>query len=189
MQENLENLRDELLALLRDRSYERRKVVLASGRESDFYVDGKQTSLHPRGAYLLGRLLLEKMALFGRVDAVGGPTLGADPLATSVALVSSLEGRPMPAFIVRKEPKGHGTRRWIEGKKNLPEGALVVVVEDVVTTGGSGLSAVEKIEEEGYRVVGLLAVVDREEGAREAITGKGYRFESLFTKTEIAKPS
>lgn len=185
MGENLTELRAEALALLRDRSYERRRVTLASGRESDFYVDGKQTSLHPRGAYLLGRLLLEKIALFGGVDAVGGPTLGADPLATAIALVSSLEGRPVPGFIVRKEPKGHGTRRWIEGKKNFADGCRVVVVEDVVTTGGSGLSAVEKIEEEGYKVVGLLAVVDREEGAREAIEAKGYRFESLFTKTEI----
>lgn len=185
MAPTLEELRAECLALIRDRSFERRKVILASGRESDFYVDGKQTSLHPRGAYLLGRLLLEKLPLFGEVDAIGGPTLGADPLATSVALVSSLEGRPLPGFIVRKEPKGHGTRRWIEGKKNLPDGCRVVVVEDVVTTGGSGLSAVEKIEEEGYKVVGLIAVVDREEGAREAIEQRGYAFESLFTRTEI----
>lgn len=185
MSADLAALYEELLHLIRDRSYEQRKVTLASGRESDFYVDGKQTSLHPRGSYLLGRLLLEKLALFGQVDAIGGPTLGADPLATAVSLVSSLEGKPIPGFIVRKEPKGHGTRRWIEGKKNLPDGARVVVVEDVVTTGGSGLSAVEKIEEEGYKVVGLLAVVDREEGAREAITAKGYRFESLFTKTQI----
>lgn len=186
MSTNLEALRTELLELIRDRSYERRKVTLASGRESDFYVDGKQTSLHPRGAYLLGRLLLEKIPLFGKVDAVGGPTLGADPLATAVALVSSLEGKPLPGFIVRKEPKGHGTRRWIEGKKNLADGCSVVVVEDVVTTGGSGLSAVDKILEEGYAVAGLLAVVDREEGAREAIEARGYKFESLFTKTEIA---
>lgn len=185
MSENIEELRKELLDLLRDRSYEVRKVTLASGRESDFYVDGKQTSLHPRGAYLLGRLLLEKLPLFGKVDAVGGPTLGADPLATSVALVSGLVGKPLPAFIVRKEPKGHGTRRWIEGKKNLPDGARVVVVEDVVTTGGSGLSAVDKIREEGYEVAGLIAVVDREEGAAEAMAEKGLKFESLFTKTEI----
>jgi orotate phosphoribosyltransferase len=178
-------LRAELLALLRNRSYEQKEVTLASGRKSDFYVDGKQTSLHPRGAYLLGKLLLEMLPRFGEVDAIGGPTLGADPLATSVALVSSIEGRPLPAFIVRKEPKGHGTKRWIEGQKNLAPGMRVVVIEDVVTTGGSGLQAVEKIEAEGYKVVGLLAVVDREEGAREAIEKAGYRFESLFTKTEI----
>lgn len=183
--ENLEKLRSELLALIREKSYEQRQVTLASGRISDFYVDGKQTSLHPRGAYLVGRLFLELLGRFGEVDAVGGPTLGADPIATSIALVSGLEGRPLPAFIVRKEPKGHGTRRWVEGKKNLPEGCRVVVVEDVVTTGGSGLSAVDKVEEEGYKVAGLMALVDREEGAREAIEARGLRFESLFTKTEV----
>ncbi len=185
MTEQIEKLRSEALDLLRERSYEQREVTLASGRKSDFYVDGKQTSLHPRGAYLLGRLLFEKLALFGEVQGVGGPTLGADPLATAVTLVSGLEGKPVPGFIVRKETKGHGTRRWIEGRKNLPDGAKVVVVEDVVTTGGSGLQAVDKITEEGYEVVGLLAVVDREEGAREAIEARGFKFESLFTKTEI----
>lgn len=178
-------LRAELLALLKDRSYEQKEVTLASGRKSDFYVDGKQTSLHPRGAYLLGKLLFGMLPRFGEVDAVGGPTLGADPLATSIALVSSLEGKPLPAFIVRKEAKGHGTKRWIEGQKNLRPGDRVVIVEDVVTTGGSGLLAAEKVESEGYKVVGLLAVVDREEGAREAIRNAGHRFEALFTKTEI----
>jgi orotate phosphoribosyltransferase len=185
MTSSIQGLRAECLALLREKSYERRSVVLASGRASDFYIDGKQTSLHPRGAYLLGRLMLELLPNFGRVDAVGGPTLGADPLATALALVSGLEGRPVPAFIVRKEPKGHGTRRWIEGKKNLPEGGRFVILEDVVTTGGSGLAAIEKVEEEGYSVTGILAVVDREEGAREAVEARGYRFEALFTKTEI----
>ncbi len=183
--QDLKALRSELLSLIREKSYEQKTVTLASGRVSDFYVDGKQTSLHPRGAYLCGRLFLDLLKNFGPVEAVGGPTLGADPLATAIALVSSLEGTPLPAFIVRKEPKGHGTRRWIEGKNNLPEGCNVVVVEDVVTTGGSGLSAVEKIEEEGYKVVGLMALVDREEGAREAIEAKGYKFFSLFTKTEV----
>jgi len=185
MSQDLGALRAELLALVREKSYEKREVILASGRPSDFYIDGKQTSLHPRGAYLLGRLLLAEVAGFGPVDGVGGPTLGADPLATALALVSSLEGTPLPAYIVRKEPKGHGTRRWIEGKKNLPEGGRLLLLEDVVTTGGSGLSAIEKVEEEGYRVAGVLAVVDREEGAREAIEARGYRFAALFTKTEV----
>ncbi len=175
----------ELLALLRQKSYERRRVVLASGRESDFYVDGKQTALHPRGAYLIGRLFWERLPAFGEVEAVGGMTLGADPLATAVSIVSELEGRGIPAFIVRKEPKGHGTRRWIEGARNLREGAGVVVLEDVVTTGGSSLRAVERVESEGYRVLGVLALVDRQEGGREAIESRGYRFEALFTRADI----
>ena len=182
---DISDMRAELLSLVKEKSYEQREVTLASGRKSDFYVDGKQTSLHPRGAYLAGRLFFELLGKFGEVDAVGGPTLGADPLVTSIALVSSLEGEPIPAFIVRKEPKGHGTRRWIEGRKNLPEKAKVVVVEDVVTTGGSGLVAVDRIEEEGFEVVGMMALVDREEGAREAIEERGLPFMALFTKSQV----
>ena len=185
MSTELEMLREELLLLIREKSYEQRDVVLASGRKSDFYVDGKQSSLHPRGAYLIGRLFLELLDEFGEVDAVGGPTLGADPIATSIALVSSLEGRDIPAFIVRKETKGHGTRRWLEGRNNLPVGAKVVVVEDVVTTGGSGLLAVDKVREEGIEVVGLMTLVDREEGAREAIEARGLPFRALYTKTQV----
>ncbi|NOY45790.1 MAG: orotate phosphoribosyltransferase [Deltaproteobacteria bacterium] len=185
MHEDTKTLWQELLSLVREKSYERRRVVLASGRESDFYVDGKQTALHPRGAYLIGRLFFDRLRGFGEVEGVGGMTLGADPLATATSLVSQLEGRPVPAFIVRKEPKGHGTRRWIEGSKNLRPGARVVVLEDVVTTGGSSLRAIERIEEEGYAVLGVLALVDREEGGRQAIESRGYRFEALFTKADV----
>jgi orotate phosphoribosyltransferase len=182
---SLDQLKAELLALLREKSYQERPVTLASGRRSNFYVDGKQTALHPRGAYLIGRLFWERLGAFGAVDAVGGPTLGADPLATATSLVSGLHGAGVPAFIVRKEPKGHGTQSWIEGKHNLAPGARVVVLEDVVTTGGSSLQAVERVESEGYRVLGVLALVDREEGGREALEARGYRFEALFTKTEV----
>ena len=187
MHEDTKTLWQELLSLVRDKSYERRRVVLASGRESDFYVDGKQTALHPRGAYLIGRLFAERLPGFGTVDAVGGPTLGADPLATATSLVTGLDGPGVPAFIVRKEPKGHGTRQWIEGARNLPEGARVVVLEDVVTTGASSLRAIEKIASEGYRVLGVLALVDRQEGAREALAARGYRLEALFTKADVRR--
>lgn len=178
-------MRRELLALIREKSYEERPVTLASGKKSNFYVDGKQTALHPRGAELIGRLFFHRLDRFGEVQGVGGMTLGADPLATATSLISSLEGKAVAAFIVRKEPKGHGTQSWIEGKKNLEPGARVVVLEDVVTTGGSSLRAVERVEAEGYRVVGVLALVDREEGGREALEGRGYRFEALLTKTEV----
>ncbi|MHB8763847.1 MAG: orotate phosphoribosyltransferase [Deferrisomatales bacterium] len=185
MSEPIETLRAELLALLREKSYEERPVTLASGKSSNFYIDGKQTSLHPRGAYLIGRLFLDRLPAFGAVDAVGGPTLGADPLATATSLVSGLEGRGLPAFIVRKEPKGHGTQRWVEGQKNLPAGARVVILEDVVTTGGSSLKAVENVASEGYRVLGVLTLVDRQEGGREALEARGYRFEAVFTKADV----
>lgn len=185
MEPTIEGMREELLRLLREKSYQERPVTLASGRRSNFYVDGKQTALHPRGAYLIGRLFWERLGAFGPVDAVGGPTLGADPLATATSLVSGLQGAGVPAFIVRKEPKGHGTQSWIEGKQNLAAGARVVVLEDVVTTGGSSLVAVERVESEGYRVLGVLALVDRQEGGREALEARGYRFEALFTKAEV----
>lgn len=185
MEPSIDQLKEELLTLLREKSYQERPVTLASGRRSNFYVDGKQTALHPRGAYLVGRLFWERLGAFGAVDAVGGPTLGADPLATATSLVSGLQGAGLPAFIVRKEPKGHGTQSWIEGKQNLAPGARVVVLEDVVTTGGSSLQAVERVESEGYRVLGVLALVDRQEGGREALEARGYRFEALFTKAEV----
>jgi orotate phosphoribosyltransferase len=181
----LEPLRQELLSLIREKSYEERPVTLASGKKSNFYVDGKQTALHPRGAELIGRLFFARLASFGEVEGVGGLTLGADPLATATSVISALEGQGIPAFIVRKEPKGHGTQSWIEGKKNLRPGAPVVLLEDVVTTGGSSLKAVERVEAEGFQVVGVLALVDRQEGGRETIEGRGYRFEALFTKEQV----
>jgi orotate phosphoribosyltransferase len=182
---SLEPLRQELLSLIREKSYEERPVTLASGKKSNFYVDGKQTALHPRGAELIGRLFFARLASFGEVEGVGGLTLGADPLATATSVISALEGQGIPAFIVRKEPKGHGTQSWIEGKKNLRPGAPVVLLEDVVTTGGSSLKAVERVEAEGFQVVGVLALVDRQEGGRETIEGRGYRFEALFTKEQV----
>ena len=185
MEPSMDTLRQELLELVREKSYEERRVTLASGRESTFYIDGKQTSLHPRGAYLIGRLFCHRLAAFGAVHGVGGPTLGADPLATAASLVSGLSGPGIPAFIVRKEPKGHGTGSWIEGKKNLKPDARLVLLEDVVTTGGSSLRAIERVEAEGFRVVGVLALVDRQEGGREALEARGYRFEALFTKADI----
>ena len=182
----LETDRQRLAELLREKSYQRRKVTLASGRESNFYFDGKQTALHPEGAFLLGRLLWKTITdAHVPVGAVGGLTLGADPLATAVSLASLEAGNPVPAFIVRKEPKGHGTGQWVEGRKNIPDGTPVVILEDVVTTGGSSLKAVERVQEEGLRVILIAAVIDREEGGREAIEQAGYKLVSLFVKSEF----
>ncbi len=179
--------RDRLLEIVRERSYEKRNVTLASGRKSDFYVDCKQTTLNAEGAYLLGKLMYEKIAESReKIDGVGGLTLGADPIATAVSIASFEAGNPIPAFIIRKEPKGHGTGQWLEGRKNLPDGARVVIVEDVVTTGGSSLKAVKRAEEEGLKVSMILALVDRCEGGRENIEKEGYRLESLFEKDEVA---
>lgn len=182
----ISDLKKNLKDLLLKNSYQKRKVTLASGRESDFYFDGKQTSLHPKGAYLLGELMLASILdLPVKISAVGGPTLGADPLVTAVSLTSFLKGHPIPAFIIRKEPKGHGTGAWLEGIKNLNTGDRVMILEDVVTTGTSSLRACDKAREFGLEVHGILTVVDREEGGAETIREAGYYFGALFTKSEL----
>jgi len=180
--------RENLRQLLLQRSYEKRVVTLASGKTSDFYFDGKQTTLHPEGSQLVGQLLCEAIESSGRrVDAIGGPTLGADPIVSAVSLISFQKGRPIPAFIVRKEPKAHGTGAWIEGERNLRPGMQVAMVEDVITSGGSILKAAEKVEKAGYFVSLILSLVDREEGGAERIRGQGYRLISLFSKAELLK--
>ena len=196
--------RARLLELLRTLSFERRKVVLASGRESDFYIDCKRTALTAEGHVLIGRLLLEKVRqLPPPVRGVGGLTLGADPIASAVATASFLElerwreaqgqagaavgGPPstVDALIVRKEPKGHGTGQWIEGRKTIPDGSRVVVIEDVVTTGGSALKAIERCRVEQLSPIACLALVDRQEGGREAIEAQGVPLDALFTREDF----
>lgn len=150
----------------------------------------KETALHPEGAFLIGALAVELMQREKLSPyAVGGLTLGADPLATAVSLAAFANGIEVPAFIVRKAPKDHGTLAWIEGAKTFPKGARLVVLEDVTTTGGSSLKAVEKLEEAGFKVAAILTVVDRLEGAREMIEAKGVSFFSLCTLPEIRSGS
>ena len=176
----------ELITLLRELSYQRRKVVLVSGRESDFYVDGKQTTLHARGAALIGQLTLERMRELGDIDGVGGLTMGADPIATAASVLSSLDGGPLiHAFYVRKEPKGHGTGQYVEGRRNLPDGSRVIIVEDTTTTGGSAWRAVERARAEGLDVVEILTVVDRVEGAAEFLAEQGIPFHALVTRLDL----
>jgi len=180
--------RSRLLELLRTLSFERRKVVLASGKESDFYVDCKRTTLTAEGHVLVGRLLFDRIRkIRPLVRGVGGLTLGADPLASAIALTSFLEGEPVDSFIVRKEPKGHGTGQWIEGRRTIPDGSRVAVLEDVVTTGGSALKAIERCRGESLVVVGCFALVDRMEGGREAIEAAGVPLDSLFTREDFLR--
>jgi len=177
--------RERLKQIILELSYEKRKVTLASGRESDFYFDGKQTTLHAEGGLLVGKLFYDAIRDVENVQGVGGITLGADPIATATSIAAYLDGRPMHAFIIRKEPKGHGTGQWLEGRKNLPPGSRVVIVEDVVTTGGSSMKAVRRAEEEGLVVLGIVALVDREEGGRENIEAEGVWLRSIFTKSQL----
>lgn len=174
----VETLGDELFELKRTRllarmallSYERREVTLASGLKSNFYIDCKQTVLTAEGHFLVGSLLLGLIRERApAVEAVGGLTMGADPLASSVSTLSYVAGRPLAAFYVRKEAKGHGTGQWIEGAKSLRAGMPVAILEDVVTTGGSALKAIARARDFGLDVKLILGLVDREEGGREAL--------------------
>ncbi len=180
------SIKDELKKIILEMSYEEREVTLASGRKSNFYFDGKQTTLHAKGGLLVGKAFWEEVKKFdGPIDGVGGLTLGADPIATATSIAAELDGQPVHAFIIRKEPKGHGTGQWLEGRKNLPPGSRVVIVEDVTTTGGSSIKAVDRAKEEGLEVLGIVTLVDREEGARENIEAQGQVLRSVFTKSEI----
>jgi orotate phosphoribosyltransferase len=182
--------KERLIEILRSRSYREGDFTLASGKKSSFYLDVKESALHPEGAFLIGALVVDLIQR-ERLEpyAVGGMTLGADPLATAVSLAGFANGLAWPAFIVRKQPKDHGTLAWVEGAKTYPRGARLVVLEDVVTTGGSSLKAVEKLEEAGFTVPAVISVVDRLEGARETIEARGMKFFSLCTLREIRSGS
>jgi orotate phosphoribosyltransferase len=180
--------RHRLLELLRRDAFQEREVVLSSGRTSNFYIDCKQVSLDAEGACLIGELfhrMIDEVA--PEAVAVGGLTLGADPLATATSLMSFQRGRPRAAFIVRKEPKGHGTNQWLETTRLAP-GASVVVLEDVVTTGASTLKAIERVRLAGFEVVHALGLVDRLEGGREAVT-RETPLTTLFTRRDFLPDS
>lgn len=174
-----DNLRARLRVLLLDRSVARGDFVLASGRRSSFYIDARRTTMAGEGLALVGALGLECLRVRGWAPAaVGGLTLGADPVAYAIAAAAHAQRVALDAFTIRKAPKSHGTGRRIEGC--FAPGATVVVVEDVITTGGSALEAIAAVAAEGGRVLGVLAVVDREEGGRTAIEHAGYPVEAML---------
>jgi orotate phosphoribosyltransferase len=176
--------RRALLQLLRERSLRTGDFVLASGARSSYYIDARLTTMSGSGQMLIGSLGLAAMESRGwRPRSVGGLTLGADPVAYALAHAAAMAHRPLDAFTVRKEAKTHGTGRRIEG--NLPDAAEVVVVEDVITSGASALQAIRVLEDAGARVLGVLAVVDREEGGRGKIESEGYAVETLFTARQL----
>lgn len=177
---------DRLLALLREHSFARRKVVLASGRESDWFIDCKQTVLLAEGHALVGARMLEALArLPRRPQAVAGVELGGCPLASAVALTSWQMGQPLNAIYVRKAAKEHGSRRPMEGDSAIAAGAPVAVLEDVVTTGGSTLAAVARLRDAGFEVVGVIAIVDRGEGGAEALRQADLPLVSLYGRSDF----
>ncbi len=177
--------REKLLDLILERAllYDPQKgFTLSSGKRSTYYFDCKRVTLFSPAVPLIGKAIWEKIEE-EEIHAVGGLTLGADPLVLAVCAYAGLKGIPVEGFIVRKEPKQHGTQRWIEGY--VSPGMRVLIVDDVVTTGGSVLKAIERAEEAGLEVARVVVLVDREEGGREAIVSRGYAFSAVFTFSEI----
>lgn len=176
--------RRRLLRLLAERSFRTGTFRLSSGGTSDYYVDCRTTTMHAEGQVLIGRVGLDALEEAGLgPDLVGGLTMGADPVSYALAHESALRGRPVHAFSVRKEGKDHGRSRRIEGC--FEAGSTVVVTEDVITTGASALQAVEAVREAGGEVLAVLALVDREEGGREALRDEGLQVVSLFTAGDL----
>jgi len=180
--------KERLKEIILEKSYRKGTFKLSSGRESDFYIDGKQTTLSAEGAYLCGKLIFQLIKNHPeKIGAVGGMTLGADPLVTAASLVSFLEKSPIPAFIVRKESKKHGTEAFLEGQKNMAPGCAVTLLEDVVTTGGTLLKVIDRVAAQGFKVAQIITVVDRQEGGAETLAEKGYKLEAIFTREELLK--
>jgi orotate phosphoribosyltransferase len=175
---------EALRRLLLARSVQRGDFVLSSGQRSSYYIDCRLTTMSAEGMVLIGRMGWERIRALGwRPRAVGGLTMGADPVAYAIAAASRGSELELDGFSVRKEAKGHGTGRLIEG--NFRVGDPVVVIEDVITTGGSAQRAVDAVKAEGGKVLGVLAVVDRGEGGREALEGKGFEVVALTTAAEL----
>jgi len=191
----VDNARERLLELLVQHSFQQNAdpiFTLASGRKSRYYINCKKTTFMPDAMPLLGSLFFERIKAVERrdgqpIEGVGGLTLGADPIAYAIAYHSALQGMPIRAFSVRKEPKDHGAQKWVEGFDQA--GARVAIIEDVVTTGGSTLRAIEGALNAGFQIKAVLALVDRQEGGREELQKKGYMLESIYTTEDLLRIS
>jgi len=189
MDRNRDNrtMRDRLIGLLLERAFKyskRARFRLASGRTSRFYFNCKPVTMNSEGMRLIGNLMYNLIKEMGwDAKGVGGLTLGADPIANAIAYTYALNGEEIEAFVVRKERKGHGTMAWIEG--GVKRGDSVLIVEDVITTGGSSKKAIMRARRSGLKVVGVISLIDRGEGGGELIKKMGLPFKTLFTKEEV----
>jgi len=172
-------LKKKLLALLKKQAFKKGKFILSSGKISNYYLDGRIVTLTPEGAYLVASIILEKLK-GKKIDAIGGPTLGADPITGALACLSHINKIPIKTFIVRKEPKGHGRGRQIEGPE-IREGSNVVLIDDVATTGKALVEAKEALDRIKVKVERAIVIVDRCEGAKENLAKAGLKLESIFT--------
>jgi orotate phosphoribosyltransferase len=179
------NPRDELMALVKGTVAEG-TVTLASGAKSDFYIDGRQTTLDSRGLMLTAQLMWERIKTWD-VTAVGGPTMGADPIVGGILMAAAAEGKHLKGFLIRKEAKAHGMQKWVEGPA-LNDGERVVIIEDVVTSGGSAIKAIDGMNTQYKpKVVKVLCLVDRQAGATEKLKAAGYEYEALFTRKDLGR--
>ncbi|MCK4912525.1 MAG: orotate phosphoribosyltransferase [Candidatus Omnitrophica bacterium] len=177
------NKKKELLALLKKKSFLKKKIKLSSGKISNFYIDVRKVSLSPQGVYLISHLIFNLLKN-KKVTAIGGPTLGADPIVSGVCYVAYKNKKKLKGFLVRKLPKKHGRQKLIEGQV-LTSKERVIIVDDVATSGSSLIKTIEVLKKEKIKVVAAVSVVDREEGAREALACYNCPLISLFTKSDF----
>ena len=178
-------MKNRLIELISEKAFrysEEPVFRLVSGRMSNYYFNCKAVTLYPEGMHLIGNLLFDLIKNLD-VKGIGGLTLGADPIAYAVAYTSYLRGGPIEAFVVRKTAKSHGTMQWIEG--NIKRGDKVVIVDDVITTGKSTIEAITRSKEAGLDIVRVIALIDRQEGGKEAIEASGYKLDSIITREEV----
>jgi orotate phosphoribosyltransferase len=178
-------VRNRLIELIIEKAFkysEEPVFKLVSGRMSNYYFDCKAVTLHPEGMYLIGNIIFDLIKDLN-IKGIGGLTLGADPIADAVAYTSYLKGNPIGAFVVRKTPKAHGTMQWIEG--NITKGDRAVIVDDVITTGKSTIEALTRARETGLDIVKVIALIDRQEGGREAVEESGHKLDSIITREEV----
>jgi len=179
------DMKNRLIELIIEKAFrysEEPVFRLVSGRMSNYYFNCKAVTLYPEGMHLIGNLLFDLIKNLD-VKGIGGLTLGADPIAYAVAYTSYLRGGPVEAFVVRKTAKSHGTMQWIEG--NIKRGDKVVIVDDVITTGKSTIEAITRSKEAGLDIVKVIALIDRQEGGKEAVEASGYKLDSIITREEV----
>lgn len=174
----LQQAKKELLDLILKEAYFREKIILSSGKESDFYIDARRVTLKAEGAFLCAKIILD-MVKHDKIDAIGGPTLGADPMLGAIGVLSLQSGNPLNTFIIRKAPKPHGKQQQVEGPL-LKEGATVVLIDDVATTGKAFLESLDVLQKMNIKVKKCICLVDRDEGAREAVEKKVQSWKPFF---------
>ena len=179
----MENDREQLLRIIKKDAFFKEKIILSSGKESDYYIDARRVTLTSEGAYLTAKLMLA--LLNGEAyDAIGGPTLGADPIIGAIGVLCHQAGRPTKTFIIRKAPKAHGKQQQIEGPL-IKEGAKVVLIDDVATTGKAFIESIEVLKESGIKAPKAVCIIDRNEGAKKALADQGCELISIFTAKDF----